>query len=223
MNIYEKLQGIRCVLQDSNLKKTGKNPFAKYEYFELQDIVPTINNLMLKNKVVSELSYNKEIACLRLINSEKPDEVMSFTCPVEMAELKGCHPTQNLGATITYIRRYLYINAFEIVEHDALDRMPMDNTAQNTQKQASQPVQAPIKAKPMPSTLLPEDQALMAEIADAFAQADTQIALEFKVKDYKLKLLALPKDCKEYLRNECKLAQARINDEIATKQERVRI
>ena len=35
--------------------------------------------------------------------------------------LKGCHPIQNLGAVQTYIRRYLWVTAMEIVEHDALD------------------------------------------------------------------------------------------------------
>jgi hypothetical protein len=37
------------------------------------------------------------------------------------AELKGCHDVQNLGAVQTYLRRYLWTAAFEIVEHDALD------------------------------------------------------------------------------------------------------
>jgi hypothetical protein len=37
------------------------------------------------------------------------------------AELKGCHEVQNLGAVQTYLRRYLWTTAFEVVEHDALD------------------------------------------------------------------------------------------------------
>ncbi len=37
------------------------------------------------------------------------------------ANLKGCYPIQNLGAVETYSRRYLYVTALEIVEHDALD------------------------------------------------------------------------------------------------------
>jgi hypothetical protein len=37
------------------------------------------------------------------------------------AALKGCHDVQNLGAVISYLRRYLWTNAFEIVEHDVLD------------------------------------------------------------------------------------------------------
>jgi hypothetical protein len=37
------------------------------------------------------------------------------------AALKGCHEVQNLGAVQTYLRRYLWTNAFEIVEHDSID------------------------------------------------------------------------------------------------------
>jgi hypothetical protein len=40
------------------------------------------------------------------------------------AALKGCHPVQNLGAVQTYIRRYLWVAALEIVEHDAVDSSP---------------------------------------------------------------------------------------------------
>jgi hypothetical protein len=37
------------------------------------------------------------------------------------AALKGCHEVQNIGAVETYQRRYLWVTAMEIVEHDALD------------------------------------------------------------------------------------------------------
>jgi len=138
MNIYEKMQAMRCAMQNTKLKKSGKNKFAGYEYFELQDIIPTINKLMAENKVSTELSFGdyNEQAVLKFINAEKPDETMQFTCPVKPASLKGCHEIQNLGAVITYTRRYLYVNAFEIVEHDALDSMPMDSKAPAKPQQA---------------------------------------------------------------------------------------
>lgn len=124
MNIYEKMQDMRCKLQAKALKKSGKNKFAGYEYFELQDIIPTINSLMQEAKVTSEIRFTAELAILRIVNAEKPDEDLKFSCPMANATLKGCHEVQNLGASITYIRRYLYINAFEVVEHDALDNAP---------------------------------------------------------------------------------------------------
>ena len=44
------------------------------------------------------------------------------------ANLKGCHPIQNLGAVETYQRRYLWTALMEIVEHDALDgAAPLDS------------------------------------------------------------------------------------------------
>jgi hypothetical protein len=55
------------------------------------------------------------------IHETEGDGFVTFTSPMSSAALKGCHDVQNLGAVQTYLRRYLWTNAFEIVEHDALD------------------------------------------------------------------------------------------------------
>jgi len=55
------------------------------------------------------------------INDVQDGTSVMFTSPMSSAALKGCHDVQNLGAVQTYLRRYLWTNAFEIVEHDALD------------------------------------------------------------------------------------------------------
>ena len=44
-----------------------------------------------------------------------------FEINLNEANLKGVHPIQNMGAVETYSRRYLWVTALEIVEHDALD------------------------------------------------------------------------------------------------------
>lgn len=121
MNIYQKLQQCRVELQGASLKKSGLNKFAGYDYFELQDFLPHINNLFLSYGMTSIVSFTAELATLKIINTEKPDEVIEFTSPMAEANLKGCHPIQNLGAVESYQRRYLYVAALEIVEHDALD------------------------------------------------------------------------------------------------------
>jgi len=46
------------------------------------------------------------------------------------AALKGCHEVQNIGAVETYQRRYLWVAALEIVEHDALDKTTGKNGAE---------------------------------------------------------------------------------------------
>lgn len=124
MNIYEKLNKAKLALQAAGLKKSGKNDFAKYEYFELSDFLPTIIQLEHEIGFTCAVSFGIEQATLDIVNTEKPDESILFTSPMSSASLKGMHDVQNLGAVQTYLRRYLYVNAFEIVEHDAIDNKP---------------------------------------------------------------------------------------------------
>jgi len=121
MNIYEKLLEARCKLQGMNLKKTGENKFAKYFYYELQDFLPTINIICNEVKLIPVVTFSNEFATLTLIDALKPEDKIVFNSPLSSADMKGCQPVQNLGGLETYQRRYLYVMAFEIVEHDALD------------------------------------------------------------------------------------------------------
>jgi hypothetical protein len=121
MNLFEKLQKVRCDLQNKNLKKSGRNRFSGYDYYELGDFLPTINAMCLQEKICTAISFTAELATLSIYNAEKPEEVLSFSSPMATVTLKGCHDIQNLGAVETYQRRYLYMSAFEIVEHDELD------------------------------------------------------------------------------------------------------
>ncbi|MDE5978191.1 MAG: ERF family protein [Turicibacter sp.] len=120
-NIYSKMQKARCEFQEKPLKKSGHNKFAGYHYFELGDFLPTINALLEKHNLCSHMDFGKEVATLTIINSENPEEKLEFKSPMSEASLKGCHAVQNLGAVQTYLRRYLWVNAFEIVESDGLD------------------------------------------------------------------------------------------------------
>ena len=121
MNVYQKLNACRVQLQKSKLTKSGNNKFAGYQYFELGDFLPTINTLFSEQGLFSKVSFSADVAELQVINVDKPDEVITFTSPMGSASLKGCHEVQNVGAVETYQRRYLYVTALEIVEHDALD------------------------------------------------------------------------------------------------------
>lgn len=120
MGVFQKLQKARIVLQSKALQKTGNNKFAGYKYFELADFLPTVNQIFYDLGLFSQVSYTHELATLRIVDTDDGSEVL-FTSPMASAQLKGCHDIQNLGATETYERRYLYVTALEIVEHDAID------------------------------------------------------------------------------------------------------
>ena len=48
-NLNESIISIRVKLQNAKLKKSGKNKFAGFDYFELADFLPKLNELMLEN------------------------------------------------------------------------------------------------------------------------------------------------------------------------------
>ena len=121
MNVYQKLNLAREQFHSSKLKKSGHNKFANYYYFELGDFIIPALQIFKEVGLTSVISFGPEIATMDIFNTDKPDEVIALSSPMSTAALKGCHEVQNLGAVQTYLRRYLWVAALEIVEHDALD------------------------------------------------------------------------------------------------------
>jgi hypothetical protein len=108
------------MLQGTKLNKSGHNKFAGYYYFELGDFLPAVQNIFADLKLCGVVSFGAEMATLTITDTEGGTS-LEITSPMSTAALKGCHEVQNLGAVQTYIRRYLWVAALEIVEHDALD------------------------------------------------------------------------------------------------------
>ena len=122
MSVYKKLSKARVMLQQVEMTKSGNNKFAGYKYFELADFMPHINRIFDELGLCGYVSFYKEEAILQIVDVDAPEtNSIVITSPMAEASLKGCHPVQNLGAAETYQRRYLWVTALEIVEHDALD------------------------------------------------------------------------------------------------------
>lgn len=128
MSVHKKLMQARIQLQGTKLSKSGKNKFANYSYFELGDFLPTIQDIFNQIGLCGYVSFGKDLATLTITDVDGGGEI-TITSPMAEANLKGTHPIQNLGAVETYNRRYLWMAAMEIVEHDILD--------------ASKPIEAP--------------------------------------------------------------------------------
>lgn len=138
MNVFEKLNEARLRFQNANVKKSGHNNFVGYTYYELADILPVINKLAKELKFSCVVNFTKELATLDFVDLEKTEDKITFTSPMASATLKGCHEVQNMGASETYLKRYLYQNCFEIVEADALDATMNPNPQQVLQQQRRQ-------------------------------------------------------------------------------------
>ena len=142
LNLLQKLQKCRVELQNKNLKKSGNNKFANFKYYELADFLPTVNELFDKYKLFSQFTLDNNTATLEIFDTEKTykcDEYefydsVAFTIPSEKVEIKGSNAIQNLGGSNTYLRRYLYLNALEIVENDLYDATSGKGATKTTTK-----------------------------------------------------------------------------------------
>ena len=120
MKVYKKLSDARIKLQRTELTKSGHNKFAGYKYFELGDFLPAVQSIFNEVGLVDAISFTEDLATMVVYDVDDGSSV-TFTSPMGTANLKGCHEVQNIGAVETYQRRYLYVTALSIVEHDALD------------------------------------------------------------------------------------------------------
>ena len=120
MSVHKKLMQARIQLQGTKLSKSGKNKFAGYSYFELGDFLPTIQDIFNQIGLCGYISFGTDLATLTITDTDGGGEI-AITSPMAEANLKGAHPIQNLGAVQSYTRRYLWMSALEVVEHDILD------------------------------------------------------------------------------------------------------
>jgi len=118
--VYQKLIKARNMLRKLELKKSGHNKFAGYNYFELGDFLPHVQAIFEEVGLCDVIYFDKDMAYMNIFDIEDGSFAL-FTSPMGSAQLKGCHEVQNIGAVETYQRRYLYVTAMAISEHDALD------------------------------------------------------------------------------------------------------
>ena len=121
MSVYKKLQEARVRLHNTKLNKSGKNSFAKFNYFELGDFVPQVTSIFNELGLCGVVSFTQDTAYLTVHNVEEKDDFVTFTSPMVFASMDKTQPIQNLGSTHTYMRRYLWLMCMEIVENDIVD------------------------------------------------------------------------------------------------------
>jgi hypothetical protein len=168
MNVYQKLNAARNLFHNTEIKKTGHNKFAGYKYFELGDFIEPALRIFGEVGLTSVISFGKDEASITIVDNDKPEDRIVITSPMSEAALKGAHAIQNLGAVQTYLRRYLWVAALEIVEHDALD----SSEPTKEKKVVITPAQG------IADSLSPEDRQYLQELAMEIMTLDGKQGLE---------------------------------------------
>lgn len=130
LNIYQKVQTVKCELQKSVDGKSGKNKFSKFSYLQLTDFLPKLNELNNKYGLFThfhiDTTYNQdgvkiEKAVLKIVDMDNVNSGLTYESETADAIVKGATAIQNLGSLHTYMRRYLYVEAYDLAVEDDLD------------------------------------------------------------------------------------------------------
>jgi len=130
-SLNESIISIRVKLQNAKLKKSGHNRFAGFDYFELADFLPKLNELMLEENINDNFIITEKYAELTLIKGEEKQAYTipftQFSTPLNKSGQPSMQDIQYLGALNTYYKRYLYLNAFGITDGEIIDSMDNGN------------------------------------------------------------------------------------------------
>ena len=147
MNIFQRLQAIRIEFLEAEIHKSGKNDHAKFFYFELEDIVPTAEELFAKYHLFLLPTFPGKVLG-RVINTDNPEEFVDFEIPLtfisEPAKFR-MNEIQGVGSMVTYYRRYLYMLILDIIDKDEFDKQDGKN---NLLSLADKPVNIPPSPPP---------------------------------------------------------------------------
>lgn len=190
MNVYQKLAAVRNEILHIDVKKSGVNLHAEFTYFELEDIIPIAEPIFHKYGLIYLTTFENGNGYGKVVDMDNPSEVIIFTAPMvfiaEPAKFR-MNETQGLGAVITYMRRYLYFLALDLIEHDKIDDKNVKETSSNDEEE----VELPPK-RTMPATV--EERAeIKEELTAPDGQAD---ALQIEALTAALKAL-LEKDAEQ--------------------------
>lgn len=128
MNIYEKLTNMQNDLLETNIPKSGKNKFGGFDYYELDDLLPPI--LMLCKQyhcsLFFDFPYDVEASSykgvLNLISWGNVEDKINVEVPFpQLEKLPKMNWAQSSGTYQTYMKRYLILHTFDIIEDEVID------------------------------------------------------------------------------------------------------
>lgn len=181
MTVYRKLQAARHEMCQANLKKSGLNTYGGWKYYELGDFIPLAHKLFDAVGLCGVFTFG-DTATLTVYDTEDGSSVQ-FSTPIVYAEAAKGQPIQMLGSTHTYLRRYLWLMALELVETDTVDAQPQELKPEPVRVVPKKPP-AKVEGKDLPwqIKLTTKEDCSTEEWVDALEKA-VQIQLDFTTSE----------------------------------------
>lgn len=142
MTVEQKILTLRKRIKELNLKATGYNSHAKYNYYQLSDFLPHTIDICSELGLYDEYSEAGEYKTLTICDAEKPNDVRVYQIKkTEIPPVLPNQPTEKVGSAMqkvgnnaqavgsvdTYFMRYLYRNLLKLTEPDFTEIMAERN------------------------------------------------------------------------------------------------
>lgn len=204
-SVYKKLEQAKRELHNSQLKK-DKQGYG-YVYMNLDTIIPLIDNISEKYdlSITTTIDYvgEQQLAITKVLDLETGESI-DFKSPVDMfIESIKKNTAQNIGANMTYYRRYMLFMVFEVVENDEVDKTKgQDLETLDKQKQQA-------KKQPMPKNMTQEnvDRYFLYKYI-----ADNKLDKMAVAKEFGLSQKSTPQDFKKALETLQERAKLSVDD-----------
>ena len=115
--IMSKLQKLRDEIK--GIKAEGRNNFNNFDYIRLKDILKVVTPLLRKYKLATHHRLWMNPPLIDLVDTETGYSISFGTnCTVEPQGKNNNQVLQALGSTETYLRRYIYLQIFDLYDDD---------------------------------------------------------------------------------------------------------
>ena len=119
LTFMQRILKARKEIMETGISK-DKSGF-KFKYVDLPQIESKVNEACFNNDIFVWFDFSDGKATLKLHDARGEGEPFVVSVEPKAVDMKGQQPIQDTGAMITYMRRYLYMAAFLISEHDMID------------------------------------------------------------------------------------------------------
>ena len=125
IKLMKKINQGRKLFEDLEVKKSGTNKFHKYNYYELDDLLPP--NIFLCNELniftredcCNETCYSLEVTDLDQGEEQEPVMFYAQACAVNNGNVT--QGQQEKGSVLTYARRSLYLQLWSASDGNPID------------------------------------------------------------------------------------------------------
>jgi len=128
--VRKKLFEAKKLIANTSMKKAGRNDYSGYDYFTPSQVSKLVFDACTEVGLVTGFDLVNTggfgyLGTLTIFDIDS-DDLMKFSMATDMPEMKAANVTQQLGATSTYVQRYLEMSTFGIVDNN-LDPDSQDN------------------------------------------------------------------------------------------------